>query len=150
MSYAIFTICFGYPLYKNNGEPSEKDQEIIQDIHDGLDSGELERGEFRFSSGSSPYSRSDGDGKISKCVYSVPGFLSEYCSSGGDPLAFGVVLGQFDEACHHIELSDLSVFEIDPVQKQLVNSVYTKLPDDIKQYVKKNGPPRLFMLRSSS
>jgi len=73
-------------------------------------------------------------------------------SGAGDctPAFFGVELSEFNEACHHVEVSKL---KLEPKQKDLdqYKLMYDQLPQTLQQEItSKYGQPRTFFLWSTS
>lgn len=80
------------------------------------------------------------------------GIISYYRGSGEDlhPQAFGVGVCEFDECNHHIDLSTLN-FTPTNEQRWKFQDLYNALPIEIRtEMVSKFGPPRTFLLWSSS
>lgn len=79
------------------------------------------------------------------------GFFLPYSGSGDvSPSAFGVGLDGFDEACHHVEISDL---KLKPSAAQLKKyaRLWEALPDFVRSEITiKYGTPRTFLLWSTS
>lgn len=79
------------------------------------------------------------------------GFLTPYSGSGDEmPAAFGVSIGEFDEACHHVELSKL---RLKPTNTE--DEEFTKLWERLEPVIQKEitdkfGEPRVFFLWSTS
>lgn len=75
-----------------------------------------------------------------------------YYSGGSDciPAVFGIEIGEFDEACHHVELNGLTItpsqkhrLEFDVLIKTLSKTLHTELAE-------KYGQPRVFFLATTS
>ena len=113
MSYAIFTIVYGFPL---------------ANVEDDNRSSELE--DF-----------------VDRCP---DGVETRYSGSAIQiPAAFGLVLGQFDECDHHIEISSLTLI---PTSKQLAtfHRLFEALPLEDQHLLNTLGFPRTFFLVSTS
>ena len=78
--------------------------------------------------------------------------------SGGDcpPAMFGVVLGEFDEACHHVDLDSL---KLKPTTEDIMeyHRMFEALPETLQQEIvmkygkpKGCGEPWVFFLWSTS
>lgn len=72
--------------------------------------------------------------------------------SGGsncEPTAFGIELSEFDEGCHHVELSDL---KLEPTKAQYdeFTKLYNALEPELQEELKVYGEPRVFILWSTS
>lgn len=79
------------------------------------------------------------------------GFITYY-SGGSDvaPQAFGVELCQFDEACHHVNVSTL-VLKPNAKEKKTFNSLWASLSDELRKELTTNyGTPRVFILWTTS
>ena len=93
-------------------------------------------------------SRSDS---LEEFVESEPhGVYTKY-SGGADetPAAFGVPLGNFNECCHHIELSKLQLVPT-AKQKSEFRSLFEALSAEEKTLLNQLGEPRVFFLVSTS
>lgn len=78
------------------------------------------------------------------------GFNSPYSgSSDATPASFGVILGAFDEACHHTELGDLCLQPTDE-QKAAYQAAWDALPEALRADLAVYGEPRVFFLWSTS
>jgi hypothetical protein len=78
------------------------------------------------------------------------GIIAKYSGSGDMPLAFGVDLdADFDECTHHLELSKLKLTaSLDQVKK--FDDLFAGLTQELKDEILTYGPPRVFILVSSS
>lgn len=77
------------------------------------------------------------------------GFFTVYSGNGdGTPIAFGIVLGEFDEACHHVEM--YSIPTPTPAQINEFDRLYTVLDPEVKAALDQYGAPRVFFLAGSS
>ena len=79
------------------------------------------------------------------------GFISPYSgSSEKPPVAFGIPLDSFNEACHHVELTDVHII---PTSKEIsqFDELWNKLPETLQLEIAQNyGHPRIFFLWSTS
>lgn len=78
------------------------------------------------------------------------GFTQLY--SGGSncvPSAFGVQLSEFDECCHHI---DISTLQLSPTAEQVTEykRLYEALEPELQKELEVYGEPRVFILWSTS
>lgn len=78
-----------------------------------------------------------------------PGVHIRYSSGSDTPVAFGVRLGEFDECCHHLEVTDV-VTTITPAQMQEFHDLYNALDQEVRDAMQVYGEPRMFILVSSS
>jgi hypothetical protein len=76
------------------------------------------------------------------------GFFSPYSGKGDTPIAFGIGLGEFDEACHHVEM--FSVPTPTPAQMGEFKKLYDALEPEVKAALDQYGAPRVFFLAGSS
>lgn len=85
------------------------------------------------------------------------GFLTYYSGAGPCiPAAFGIELGQFDDACHHVELFDLK-FEATDQQRYDFQDYFHRLSPKLQKEVERLGKyenqlfvPRVFFLFTTS
>jgi hypothetical protein len=79
------------------------------------------------------------------------GFHTPYSGSGENPAAFGVQLAMFDEACHHINLTDLVLTPTEE-QKAEYARLFAGLTPDLQKELsaKSYGEPRVFILWATS
>jgi len=79
-----------------------------------------------------------------------PGLVTPYSGNGSvPPCGFGIVLDQFDEARHHIDLSTLTLAPTGQQLKQY-EILLNEIPDEVREEFTKYGPPRVFFLTGSS
>lgn len=89
---------------------------------------------------------------IAQCVSDeVPGFMGYYSGAGVDyiPSRFGIELGEFDECCHH---TDISTLQLSPTAEQVAEykRLYEALEPEVKKELEVYGEPRVFILWSTS
>lgn len=79
------------------------------------------------------------------------GFYLPYSGAGDTrPGTFGICLGEFDEACHHVDISDLKLVPTAAQLKKYKN-LWDKLPKEIRSEITvKYGDPRTHLLWSTS
>lgn len=79
-----------------------------------------------------------------------PGFLAYYSGATEDtPSAFGIDLGQFDEACAYVVLSDLHTAPTDE-QKAEFQELLAALDHELQATLRAMGDPSVFLLWSTS
>ncbi len=98
------------------------------------------------------YSDTESSEELSELAFSdEDGFLRYYSGSADvDPLAFGIRIDEFDEACHHVDLSTLKLV---PTDAELLeyNRLWNTLDIAIQEEITENyGTPRVFFLWSTS
>lgn len=77
------------------------------------------------------------------------GFFSVYSGNGGQqPAAFGIIIGSFNEACHHVELSTIPTVSAGQIEE--FNKLYNALDHEVQAELFRYGPPRVFFLAGSS
>lgn len=79
-----------------------------------------------------------------------PGFMVTYRGGDTPSVAFGVKLGEFDEACHHTEVSTLT---LTPSHEQMdeFNNLFNDLSDEVRAEINaKFGQPRVVFLWDAS
>jgi len=122
MSYAIAHIVYGIPLQPATGYLKRKWSEELEELIEAADDDE------------------------------VDGFVLPYSgSSDSQQAAFGILLGEFDEACHHIELSELRLTPTE-VEVNLFQKNFNNLTETIQEELsgEKYGVPRVFILWGTS
>lgn len=119
MTYAIVNVMYGVPL-SHNQYPEER-SELIQVAIEEADTDKDEAGFHRFYSGGSDVT----------------------------PAAFGIILGKFDEATHHTEMSEVLK---EPTQEQLLKfqEALEALGPELYVSLSEYGKPRVFLLWSTS
>lgn len=78
------------------------------------------------------------------------GIESPYSGAGNiSPCGFGITMGGFDDACHHVEVSEL---QLTPSPEQLVDylNLVKNIPTEILEEFNGFGPARVFFLASTS
>jgi hypothetical protein len=80
-----------------------------------------------------------------------PGFLTFYSGHGeAIPSAFGIAVDEFDEACHHVDLSKLRLVPMQTDQDAF-QELWDQLDEELKtEITTKYGTPRMFFLWSTS
>lgn len=119
MTYAIVNIMYGVPLSNNDWD--EERPELIEEVLENVDTDETKVGFQTFYSG----------------------------GASVEPAAFGVVLGEFDEATHHTEMSEVFK-QPTPDQVREYSEALAALDEPLRLEVQKFGEPRVFLLWSTS
>lgn len=119
MTYAIVNVMYGVPLSHNDW--TEERSELIQHAIEDPTTEPNEVGFHKFYSGGSDL----------------------------EPAAFGVILGEFNEATHHTEMSEV-IKEPTPEQIRRYSEVLAELDTPLRTDVESYGEPRVFLLWSTS
>jgi len=140
--YAIAEVIYGIPLCTSTKVKNAHGMEYLEE-----DAKRTERVELALEG--QDLDDEDAELPLAESKGEV-GFNSPYSGSSDTlPGSFGVILDAFDEACHHIELSDLCLQPTEE-QKAAYQATWNALPEALRADLAVYGEPRVFFLWSTS